>query len=199
VSEELSEAELLGWRNLAASGDRGVHLDRVILRRLLATLDRATKRAEKAEAAAEAARDPKPIHHFAPRDEGGHNCIVCDEDSIWKCDAAAHTEVMPRWEHDKLVVEQGWNTDARCSNCGETNPHVEEIEDDLGFMLQTRKVLYDGLGKVLLACGNYTDCQERGGDYPLHKAMEDVMTASRETWVTFNRMMDARVAHPEAD
>lgn len=76
----------------------------------------------------------------------------------------------------------------------------EELEDDLLFMLQTRKVLYEGNRLTLLACGTYTDCQERGGDYPLHKAMEDVMTASRDARVQFDRLMNERVlAQPEPD
>ena len=67
---------------------------------------------------------------------------------------------------------------------------IEDLEHDLDLMMRSRKVLWQGLGKVLMACGNYIDCQERGGDYPLERAMQDVMDASRETWVEFNRMMD---------
>jgi hypothetical protein len=67
---------------------------------------------------------------------------------------------------------------------------IEELEADLALMMKSRKVLYEGMGRVLGAVGHYGDCQERGGDYPLEQAMQDVMDASRESMVAFNRIME---------
>jgi hypothetical protein len=67
---------------------------------------------------------------------------------------------------------------------------IEELEADLLLMMRSRKVLYEGMGKVLAACGNYTDSRERGGgEYSLAMAMQDVMDASREAFVAHMRIM----------
>ena len=36
---------------------------------------------------------------------------------------------MPRWDADRLVIEQGWNTPDRCGRCGEVNPQVERYRE----------------------------------------------------------------------
>ncbi len=72
----------------------------------------------------------------------------------------------------------------------EKDERIEELENDLLLMMRSRKALYDGMGRVLGICGHYTDCQERCGDYPLHKAMEDVMEASQESFVAHMRIME---------
>ena len=38
---------------------------------------------------------------------------------------------MPRWDADRLVIEQGWNTPDRCGRCGEVNPQVERYREAL--------------------------------------------------------------------
>lgn len=37
----------------------------------------------------------------------------------------------PRWEDDRLVIEQGWNTPDRCGKCGEENPTLSRYRSAL--------------------------------------------------------------------
>ena len=44
---------------------------------------------------------------------------------------------MPRWDADRLVIEQGWNTPDRCGRCGEVNPQVERYREALERITST--------------------------------------------------------------
>jgi len=39
----------------------------------------------------------------------------------------AEQDGMPRWDADRLVIEQGWNTPDRCGRCGEVNPAIDAL------------------------------------------------------------------------
>ena len=66
---------------------------------------------------------------------------------------------MPRWDADRLVIEQGWNTPDRCGRCGEVNPQVERYREVVTFALgvlrsstmtweQRGAVTYDALARL---------------------------------------------------
>ena len=37
------------------------------------------------------------------------------------------SEDPPRWEHDKTVIANGWNTPEHCDQCGEINTHYRNL------------------------------------------------------------------------
>ena len=75
---------------------------------------------------------------------------------------------MPRWDADRLVIEQGWNTPDRCGRCGEVNPQVERYREALEQIANE-----DNCDSTCWGCGEWgTACRSTTTDtYPCAQAL----------------------------
>jgi hypothetical protein len=110
-----------------------------------------------------------PEHEFSP-DENGHNCALCEKDSIWKCDDAAHSS-MPRWEDDKLVKEQGWDTPECCKKCGEPHAGFRQAEAERDCYLAVVEA-----AKMVMVAWHESDSDPALWD-PTEQALDDALNA----------------------
>jgi hypothetical protein len=116
--------------------------------------------------------------------------------------ASTHLKVdaVTVYEQRQEIIQLTSDLSAARSLAEERGEEVEKLEHDLALMMETRRVLHEGIGGVLLAFGSYTDDQERGdGSYTLVKSWEDALEAARTAFVTFSRIMDSAALAPSTE